>query len=69
MGEDSIVTVCAGKNIDADLLATPSCLERCGKADAADITCWQTHTTNYKNDGDPHCDHAGGKSICEPWPE
>jgi hypothetical protein len=68
-GPDSIVTVCAAEaGIDANLKMTPTCLQRCGKAEMADITCWQMHTTNFKNDGGMHCLHAGGKSICDAWP-
>jgi hypothetical protein len=69
MGDDSIVTVCAGKAIDANLLMTPTCLQRCAKeTDMQKVTCWQDHTDNYAEDGDPHCDHAGGKSLCAAWP-
>lgn len=71
MGVDSIPTICADAMVtDATLKMSSVCLTRCGKETmTANVTCWQTHATNYKTMQGDHCKHATGDgTVCKAWP-
>jgi hypothetical protein len=74
-GADSVLTVCAGKNIPAKIDTEAKCLSVCAASPAASVTCWNMHVANAKAGDDAaktmHCPHgegADGQNVCPKLP-